>query len=66
MEVVGEPSDGVEAVDQANKLNPGVILLDMVMPKKNGHGSSVVQVLLPRNSLIPAKRRLYRHEPVGA
>ncbi len=36
MEVVGEASDGVEAVEQASELNPDLILLDMVMPKKNG------------------------------
>ena len=36
MEVVGEASDGVEAVDQASELQPDVILLDMVMPRKSG------------------------------
>ena len=30
MEVVGEASYGVEAVDQARKLDPDMILLDMV------------------------------------
>ena len=36
MEVVGEASNGGEAVDLASKLKPDVILLDMVMPRKNG------------------------------
>ena len=36
MEAVGEASDGVEAVEQARALQPDVILLDMVMPRKNG------------------------------
>ncbi len=36
MEVVGEAADGVEAVSKARSLQPGVILLDMVMPRKNG------------------------------
>lgn len=36
MEVVGEAADGVEAILKAHALNPDVILLDMVMPRKNG------------------------------
>ena len=36
METVGEASDGVEAVEQARALQPSVILLDMMMPRKNG------------------------------
>ena len=36
MEVAGEAADGVEAVLQARLLQPDVILLDMVMPHKNG------------------------------
>jgi DNA-binding NarL/FixJ family response regulator len=36
MEVVGEAADGVEAVSKARSLKPGVILLDMVMPRKDG------------------------------
>lgn len=36
MEVVGQAADGVEAVLAARSLNPDVILLDLVMPRKNG------------------------------
>lgn len=36
MELVGEAADGVEAVLQARALQPDVILMDMVMPTKNG------------------------------
>ena len=47
MEVVGEASDGVEAVDQASELKPDVILLDMVMPRKNG--SEVITEIKDQN-----------------
>ncbi|MBN1993194.1 MAG: response regulator transcription factor [Anaerolineae bacterium] len=36
MEVVGEAADGAEAVTKVRALAPDVILLDMVMPRKNG------------------------------
>ena len=36
MEVVGEAADGVETVLKARTLQPDVILLDMVMPRKDG------------------------------
>jgi two-component system, NarL family, response regulator LiaR len=36
MEVVGEAVNGLEAVQKASELNPGVILMDMVMPRMNG------------------------------
>jgi len=36
VEVIGEASDGDEAVQMARKLNPDVILLDLVMPNKDG------------------------------
>jgi NarL family two-component system response regulator LiaR len=36
MEVIGEASDGAEAVLKARSLQPDVILLDLVMPRKDG------------------------------
>jgi NarL family two-component system response regulator LiaR len=36
MEVIGEAGDGLEAIEKAQALNPDVILLDMVMPHKDG------------------------------
>ena len=34
--VIGEAADGEEAVSQVNLLNPDVILMDLMMPKKDG------------------------------
>jgi two-component system response regulator NreC len=36
IQVVGEASNGVEAVGEATRLNPDVILMDLVMPKMDG------------------------------
>lgn len=36
MKVIAEAKDGMEAVEFASKLNPDVILMDAVMPRKNG------------------------------
>jgi two-component system, NarL family, response regulator LiaR len=35
-EIVGEASDGDEALDRAEQLDPDVILMDLVMPKLDG------------------------------
>ena len=35
-EVVGEASDGLEAVEKVGSLRPDVIVLDVTMPKMNG------------------------------
>jgi NarL family two-component system response regulator LiaR len=39
LELVAEASDGVEAVQKAQALKPDVILLDMMMPRKDGLGA---------------------------
>ncbi len=36
MELVGEAVDGEEAVSMAKKLTPDVIIMDLIMPRKNG------------------------------
>ena len=36
MEVVGEASDGIQAVEMTHSLQPDVVLLDLVMPRKGG------------------------------
>jgi len=36
MELVGEAADGVAAVEKARELRPDVILMDLVMPRKDG------------------------------
>jgi len=36
LEVVGEASDGIQAVEMARKVSPDVILLDMAMPNQDG------------------------------
>ncbi len=35
-EVVGEASDGLQAVEQATSLHPDVILMDIQMPHRTG------------------------------
>jgi two-component system, NarL family, response regulator LiaR len=39
IEVVGEAGDGEQALEQAGKLRPDVILMDLVMPKLDGVGA---------------------------
>ena len=35
-QVIGEASDGAEALDKARELNPDVMVLDVTMPRMNG------------------------------
>ena len=35
-EVIGEASDGAEAIEKAKDLNPDVMVLDVTMPRMNG------------------------------
>ena len=53
MQVVGEASDGENAVAQAEALKPNVILMDLVMPKMDGV-EAIRQILarLPQTRII--------------
>jgi DNA-binding NarL/FixJ family response regulator len=45
-EIVGEASDGIEALDKAHTLQPDVMVLDLTMPKM--HGLEVCRLLRKR------------------
>jgi len=48
IEVVGEATDGIEAIDLAETLDPDVVVMDVTMPRLNG---------------IEATRRLHQQRP---
>jgi DNA-binding NarL/FixJ family response regulator len=51
--VCGEAANGVEAIEQARKLQPDLILLDLAMPELNGaEAASVLKKMMPRVPII--------------
>jgi DNA-binding NarL/FixJ family response regulator len=47
-EVCGEAADGVEAIEQAKKLKPDLIVLDLAMPRMNGvEAASILKQTMP-------------------
>jgi DNA-binding NarL/FixJ family response regulator len=52
-EVCGEAADGVEAIEQAKKLKPDLIVLDLVMPRMNGaEAASVLHQTMPELPIV--------------
>ena len=53
IEVVGEAVDGADAVRKAVRLKPDVIVMDLVMPRKNGVAATEeIRALLPGTRIL--------------
>lgn len=53
LEVVGQASDGVEAVEKAKLLHPDVVLMDLHMPRKGGVAATrEITLALPRTRVL--------------
>src|SRR6266446_10410856 len=52
-EVCGEGADGVEAIEQAKKLKPDLIELDLAMPRMNGaEAASILSTTMPSIPIV--------------
>ena len=52
-EVCGEAADGVEAIEQAKKLKPDLIVLDLAMPRMNGaEAASILSTTMPSVPIV--------------
>jgi DNA-binding NarL/FixJ family response regulator len=53
LQVIGEASDGLEAVQKARELQPDLILLDMGLPTLNGIESALrIRPLVPEAKIL--------------
>ncbi len=52
-EVVGEASDGVDALEQTRKLNPDLVLMDIGMPRCNGlEATRLIKAEMPEVKIV--------------
>ena len=53
LELVGEASDGAEAVEKVTELMPDVVLMDVRMPKRSGiEAAGEIKDLLPHVKIL--------------
>jgi two-component system nitrate/nitrite response regulator NarL len=53
LEIIGEASDGVEAVHKSNELQPDLILLDIGLPRLNGiEVARRIRKLAPKSKIV--------------
>jgi DNA-binding NarL/FixJ family response regulator len=52
-QVIGEAADGSDAIEQAKKLQPDIVLLDLSLPKVNGiQAAGQIRTLSPRSKIL--------------
>jgi DNA-binding NarL/FixJ family response regulator len=53
LNVCGEAADGADAVEKANVLKPGLILMDLAMPKMNGlQAARAIKRVMPEARIV--------------
>jgi DNA-binding NarL/FixJ family response regulator len=67
LEIVGEATNGLEAVNQARKLRPDVVLMDLIMPQMDGiTATEIIRHELPDVEVIALTSVLEDAAVVGA
>ncbi len=67
LEIVGEATNGLEAVNQARKLRPDVVLMDLIMPQMDGITAiEIIRHELPEVEVIALTSVLEDAAVVGA
>lgn len=53
LDVVGQASDGEEAIAKATELHPDLIFMDITMPRRNGlEATRAIKTLLPETTIV--------------